>query len=206
MNTLVAPLLTLLLMTSGLSGPTPVPASPSTGAWPLDPAPRVVSRFDPPLSRYAPGHRGVDLAGTSGQRVRSAAAGRVTFAGSLAGRGVVVVSHGTTRTTYEPVRPKVEVGAVVSAGEVLGTLQSFASHCAPAACLHWGLLEGETYLDPLTLVGGGPVRLLPLYGPTGPVDVSPGPVSTRPGGTSTWSPVLRRAGAPAGRPGAAGRW
>ena len=37
----------------------------------------------------------------------------------------------------------------------------------PAACLHWGLIEGDgdarTYLDPLSLVGGGPVRLLPLW-------------------------------------------
>jgi hypothetical protein len=36
-------------------------------------------------------------------------------------------------------------------------------HCFPATCLHWGLIVGETYVDPLTLVGGGPVRLLPLW-------------------------------------------
>ena len=38
-----------------------------------------------------------------------------------------------------------------------------ARHCLPRACLHWGWLRGETYLDPLRLVGGGPVRLLPLW-------------------------------------------
>ncbi len=41
------------------------------------------------------------------------------------------------------------------------------SHCFPAACLHWGLIRGtgdtQEYLDPLTLVGSGPVRLLPLW-------------------------------------------
>ena len=38
------------------------------------------------------------------------------------------------------------------------------SHCFPRACLHWGWIEGATtYLDPLRLVGAGPVRLLPLW-------------------------------------------
>jgi murein DD-endopeptidase MepM/ murein hydrolase activator NlpD len=138
--------------------------TPSTGVWPLEPRPEVVSGFDPPLSTYGSGHRGVDLAGTVGQEVRAAAGGRVTYAGSLAGRGVVVVTHGTTRTTYEPVEAGVERGSIVTAGAVIGTLQTFGSHCAPQVCLHWGLLEGETYLDPLTLVGAGPVRLLPILG------------------------------------------
>ncbi len=117
------------------------------------------------MSRYAAGHRGVDLAGAPGQRVFAAEAGRVTYAGLLAGRGVVVVSHGSTRTTYEPVHARVHVGATVRAGDVLGTLERFGSHCAPASCLHWGLIRGDTYLDPLTLLGAGPVRLLPLFPP-----------------------------------------
>ena len=131
--------------------------------WPLDPRPEVVEGFAPPAERWGPGHRGVDLSGTPGQRVRAARAGTVTFAGGLAGRGVVVVDHGATRTTYEPVRAAVGVGDRVSAGSMIGTLETFGSHCWPASCLHWGLREGEEYLDPLTLVGGGPVRLLPLY-------------------------------------------
>lgn len=133
------------------------------GDWPLRPEPDVVARFDPPTSPYGPGHRGVDLLGHSGQPVRAALAGTVTFAGMLAGRGVVVVSHGDTRTTYEPVTARVSVGDAVGAGAVVGTLQPFASHCAPRVCLHWGWLRGDTYLDPLRLVGGEPVRLLPLW-------------------------------------------
>jgi murein DD-endopeptidase MepM/ murein hydrolase activator NlpD len=80
----------------------------------------------------------------------------------LAGRGVVVVDHGGVRTTYEPVSASVQVGDVVTRGDVIGTLQRGSSHCFPSACLHWGLRRGGTYLDPLTLVGAGPVRLLPL--------------------------------------------
>lgn len=135
-----------------------------TGVWPLVPQPVVVAGFDPPLFTYGAGHRGVDLAGSPGQTVRAAAAGRVTFAGSIAGRGVVVVSHGATRTTYEPVHASVKVGTVVAAGDRIGTLQDAGSHCWPDICLHWGLIEGDVYLDPLTLVGAGPVRLLPLFG------------------------------------------
>ena len=59
----------------------------------------------------------------------------------------------------------VAVGDVVPAGAMIGRLQVFGSHCFPRSCLHWGLIEGrEHYLDPLTLVGAGPVRLLPLDG------------------------------------------
>jgi murein DD-endopeptidase MepM/ murein hydrolase activator NlpD len=148
---------------SGALGTSPrlTPGS-STSVWPLSPRPAVVAGFDPPASAYGSGHRGVDLAGAPRQPVRAAAAGRVTYAGSLAGRGVVVVSHGPTRTTYEPVRATVRVGDRVDAGTVLGRLQASGSHCSPVACLHWGLIEGSTYLDPLTLVDAGPVRLLPL--------------------------------------------
>jgi murein DD-endopeptidase MepM/ murein hydrolase activator NlpD len=132
------------------------------GVWPLDPRPEVVQRFDPPAHRWEAGHRGVDLAGHLGQPVHAALGGQVTFAGRLAGRGIVVVSHGATRTTYEPVAASVSAGDRVRAGDVIGSLQLFSSHCFPAVCLHWGLIEGrEHYLDPLALVGAGPVRLFP---------------------------------------------
>lgn len=157
------------------------------GGWPLDPVPEVVAGFDPPDTPYGSGHRGVDLAGRVGQQVHTALAGRITFAGSLAGRGVVVVDHGQTRTTYEPVVASVAVGDTVAAGDRLGTLQLGLSHCFPRACLHWGWLEGETYLDPLRLVGAGPVRLLPLWRDE--------PVSTGPSAPvlpyAAWQPLLR---------------
>ena len=135
------------------------------GVWPLQPAPAVVAGFAPPPSRYGAGHRGVDLAARAGQPVHAAVGGRITFAGSLAGRGVVVVAHGRTRTTYEPVRASVAVGETVAAGDRLGSVEATGGHCLPSVCLHWGLLEDDTYLDPLTLVGAGPVRLLPLEAP-----------------------------------------
>jgi murein DD-endopeptidase MepM/ murein hydrolase activator NlpD len=144
---------------------TPGRPAPASGVWPLEPRPEVGRRFDPPAEPWAAGHRGVDLRGHVGQPVRAAQAGVVRFVGRIAGRGIVVVDHGGTRTTYEPVHASVAVGEQVAAGTVLGSLELFGSHCFPAACLHWGLIQGaSTYLDPLTLVGAGPVRLLPLRG------------------------------------------
>lgn len=152
-----------------LLGPSPaasVPEEPE-GVWPLDPQPELVRGFEPPPHPYAAGHRGADLAGSPGQVVRAALPGTVGFAGSIGGKPVVTVLHGGRRTTYEPVAAAVERGQAVAAGEVLGRLVLTDSHCFPAACLHWGLIAGdgadEAYLDPLTLVGGGPVRLLPLW-------------------------------------------
>lgn len=174
------------------------------GVWPLDPRPEVVARFDPPDVVWGAGHRGVDLAGRSGQPVRTALPGRVAFAGRIAGRGVVVVGHGETRTTYEPVVAVVHVGDVLVGGAVIGTLEVVGSHCFPRACLHWGWIRGETYLDPLLLVGGGPVRLLPLWRDGPPArSAPPAPPGVRPGATR---PVLTPAGALAGRRDVVGRW
>lgn len=142
------------------------PAAPSAGwHWPLRPAPdRVVRDFDPPAQPWLPGNRGVDLAGEPGEAVRAAGAGVVTFAGVIAHVGVVSVTTGALRTTYEPLHVLVHRGQSVATGAVLGTLTLAGSHCLPAACLHWGLLRGVAYLDPLALLGLEVVRLLPFDG------------------------------------------
>ena len=129
--------------------------------FPIAESASVVRGFDPPLRRWSAGHRGVDLAAPVGTTVRAAGAGVVTYAGLLAGRGVVAVSHGELRTTYEPVTATVSVGEQVDPGDPIGALSAAGGHCLPSVCLHWGLLRGKSYLDPLRLLGGG-VRLLPL--------------------------------------------
>jgi len=187
---LLAVLVPLCLLASA---PAPASAEPDpVGVWPLMPVPAVVADFDPPEDPYGPGHRGVDLAGAVGQPVRVALAGTVTYAGRLAGRGVVVVSHGETRTTYEPVAASVEVGTTVSAGQRLGSLELAGTHCLPRACLHWGWLRGDLYLDPLDLVGEGPVRLLPLAGlPTAARSWAPMGWAPPPLPYAGWLPLLR---------------
>jgi murein DD-endopeptidase MepM/ murein hydrolase activator NlpD len=120
----------------------------------------VVRGFDPPDQPWLSGHRGVDLLGAVGTEVVAARAGRVVFAGTVAGRGVVVVSHGELRTTYLPVQPLVPVGTQVEAGQTIGRLQAGHS-CPGGTCVHWGLKRGEEYLDPLSLLDEGQLRLLP---------------------------------------------
>lgn len=158
------------------------------GRWPLDPEPDVVRGFEAPPSPYASGHRGVDLAGLPGQAVRAALDGTVGFVGSIGGKPVVTVLHGGRRTTYEPVVAVVSRGQQVAAGDVLGRLTVTDSHCFPASCLHWGLIDGvgddQVYLDPLSLVGGGPVRLLPLWREE--------PAELRLPSVPRWTPPLER--------------
>ncbi|HET7173933.1 MAG TPA: M23 family metallopeptidase [Nocardioidaceae bacterium] len=173
--TTVALLWLLVLSATAVGAAAADDPAPRTWGWPLSPKPAVLSRFDLPASPWGPGHRGVDLLGRPRQPVLAVAAGRVTFAGMLAGRGVVVVSHGALRSTYEPVLASVTVGARVDAGERIGVLATTGSHCSPRACLHLGVLRGRKYVDPLTLLGGGPIRLKPLAGTGAPPSAEPGP-------------------------------
>lgn len=166
----------LAVVVAGLvAGPahasTALMAGPSTAVAPQQPwvAPlagtlRVDRIFAPPATAFGAGHRGVDLRGTTGQPVLAAGGGRVSYAGLLAGRGVVTVVHPAgLKTTYEPVTASVRVGQVVRKGEAIGVLAS--GHCRDGGtCLHWGLLRGSDYLDPLSLLGTTAVRLLQLDG------------------------------------------
>lgn len=156
-----------LLAAAPLAGAAPpVPALHADGdggGWTRPVPGDVVHPFDPPAEEWAAGHRGVDLAAATGERVRSPATGTVSFAGQVAGKPVVVVEHpGGLRSTFEPVTAVARRGDAVAAGGVVGTLAAVPGHCAPAGCLHWGVLRGELYLDPLALLGEAPpVVLLP---------------------------------------------
>lgn len=148
MTTLLLSLL-LTLVQAAVPGVRPLPAPLSVARW-----------WDPPQTPYAAGHRGVDLSAPVGAELRAVAAGRVHHAGPVAGRGVLSIAlPNGLRTTYEPVRPLVSEGEHVAAGQVVAVLTE-GSHC-PAPCLHWGLLAGETYLNPLALLPRPTPRLLP---------------------------------------------
>ncbi|WP_419217476.1 M23 family metallopeptidase [Gordonia sp. CPCC 205333] len=142
-------------------------AAPHRYNWPLSGQPRVVTPYDPPVQRWQPGHRGVDLAAPIGSPVLAAGSGTVHFAGDVGGKPVVSIRHADgILTTYEPVESSVSVGQSVARGQTIGALVSGHSGCPTTACLHWGARRGSgaaaAYLNPLSLVGAARVRLKPF--------------------------------------------
>lgn len=153
---------------AGVEAPAPPgpPADDRGGRWrwPTAAPHRVLRPFSPPASPWGPGHRGVDLAVRPGTLVLATGAGRVAFAGTVAGTGVIVISHGPLRTSHLPVRASLRRGQRVTAGQVIGVVTHMPAHCGPVPCLHWGLRDGTGYRDPLGLPGlRSPVRLLPIW-------------------------------------------
>lgn len=111
---------------------------------PVDEA--VSDGWRPPVHAYASGNRGVDFATEPGSIVKASGAGTVSFAGQVGGTNYVVVEHGDgLRTTYGNLeRIDVSVSAEVEPGQPLG---------AAAGEVHFGLRQGDRYLDPNLLFG-----------------------------------------------------
>lgn len=119
----------------------------------------VVDPFREPSCPWCAGNRGLELAPAPGTAVGASAAGKVSFAGVVAGVRYVVIEHGGGfRTTYGRLATSaVTPGRLVSAGEPIGT---------SSARLFFGLRHGERYLDPapaLATVRARP-QLVPLDG------------------------------------------
>ena len=127
---------------------------------------RVTDGFRSPVCPYCAGNRGLEIDTTPGQTVVAAAAGRVSFAGSVAGTRYVAVEHGGGyRTTYGGLASiTVTTGTRVDAGGALGT---------SAAHTFFGLRQGDVYLDPYPHLG-----VVVIAPHLVPLDGSPG----RPGG------------------------
>ena len=152
---------------SSSSAAAPAAADPDpVGVWPLAPDARRSCRFRPagrPLGRRATAAS--TCAGAVGQPVRAALPGQVAFAGDRWPAGASWWSTTATpgrRTNRSP--PPSTVGDRVAAGDADRGARAAgsATACPGPACTGAGC-AGETYLDPLGLVGGGPVRLLPLW-------------------------------------------
>lgn len=151
---------------------TPVSAEPNEVVPPLEPM-TVIRPFEPPPSPWLAGHRGVDLLASTGQVVRTPVAAVVSFTGVIAGRPVLVLALDSgLRTTFEPVRASVVVGESVDPGDSVGRVAAPTGHCGVISCVHWGLLEGPSYLDPLKLLYPAP-RLLPVSGFAGQMTQRP---------------------------------
>ena len=106
----------------------------------------VVDPFREPACPWCPGNRGLTYDVAAGTLVRAAAAGTVTFSGPVAGTFYLVVEHADgLRATYGQLAGShLAAGDVVVAGATVG--QS-------AGGLHFGLREGDRYIDPAQFLG-----------------------------------------------------
>jgi murein DD-endopeptidase MepM/ murein hydrolase activator NlpD len=160
-TTLVRGLLTLLVIT-GAPGIAPAAA----GAAPAALRPvlgRVVAGFRPPLTRYGPGHLGVDFAAPPGVAVRAVEAGTVVFAGPVGvTRHVVVRDARGRRVSYSFLASiRVRTGERVRRAEAIGTTGGKGPHHG-GGVVHIGLRIGDAYVDPMQLFGDpadGPIRV-----------------------------------------------
>ena len=129
----------------------------------------VARPFEPPQTRFGPGHVGVDLRALPGTPVRAAGSGVVVFAGPVAGTLHVVVRHANGwRTSYSflmSVRRR--RGRTVDAGEVLGTTGGRGVH-HDGSVLHFGLRIGDQYVDPMRLFGEVDLAALVHLAPVAP--------------------------------------
>src|SRR5215211_5801294 len=116
----------------------------------------VVRGFDARAGPYGPGHRGIDISAPVGATVRAPAAGRIGFAGPVAGTTWVslVVAPGV-RVTLGPMLDPVTAGRVpsraplgrVGPGHEAGQTEGAGSGLG--ATLHLSVRDGGVHVDPL---------------------------------------------------------
>lgn len=143
--------LTLVVLLSTIAG-----TAAAGGCWlPPVEAP-VVDPFRLPACSWCTGNRGLEYGTPTGTVVHAVASGEVTFSGTVAGERYVVVRHADgRRSTYGGLASAtLRVGDAVAARAVVGIT---------AAHLHFGLRDGDTYVDPAPFLGRlvGRPRLVP---------------------------------------------
>ena len=133
----------------------------------------VLAAFIPPDMPWSAAHRGIDLAAPSTE-VLAPGSGEVTFVGVVVDRQVISIRHNNGLiSSLEPVESTLNVGDVVSQGQVIGKLSAGSSHC-DTQCVHWGVrkpdawhigsTQRDLYIDPAFLLGWNePSVLWPVH-------------------------------------------
>ena len=166
-GSLATSLLSLFVVVNAVAQPSVVVAAP---CWQPPVSAPIADPFRAPACRWCPGNRGIEYRTRPGTPVRAVAAGRVSFAGSVAGERYVVVRHADgRRATYGKLESvEVAAGDAVVARSIVGVA---------SRSTHFGLRRGDTYVDPTPYLGR-PVTVARLI----PVDGSP----AAPAGPTRW--------------------
>ena len=151
------------------------PATAGAWSWPADGA--VLRPFNMGSDPYAGGqHRGIDIGGDTGSTVRAAAAGKVSFVGTVPGSGLVVsvaTADGYSVTLTHLGSASVTKGAPVEEGAPVGTIAAGSRGTAAVMprstrpYVHLGIrvtAAPNGYLDPLRFLPprpGAPVARSP---------------------------------------------
>ena len=149
--------------------------SPSLGSQQQIESPVVgsalINSYRQSETEYSAGHRGVDYEVKLGQGVFAPADGRVHFVGKVIDRQLISLAHdGELLSAFEPVCSQLNLGDVVSKGDLIGEIcaadESYQPHCEDMFCLHFSIRKNGEYLSPLWFTGElSQSRLLPWIDP-----------------------------------------
>jgi hypothetical protein len=160
-------------------------ASPAWAQWTWPLRGEVITRYSNGDDPYASGrHRGIDIAGETGQPVAAAAAGTVRFAGTVGSSGLTVsvrTVDGFDTSYLHLSSVSVREGQSVAAGERLGAVGTSGTRSVERPHLHFGVREvgsRHAYRDPLTLL---PAAAMPPQVPVPGPAPAPAPVAPAPG-------------------------
>jgi hypothetical protein len=177
-------------------------APPAWAAWVWPLHGEVITPYSNRDDPYAGGqHRGIDIAGETGQPVVAATSGSVRFAGTAGSSGVTVsirTLDGFDTSYLHLSSASVREGQSVQAGERIGAVGTSGTRSVDRPHLHFGVRDAgsrHAYRDPLAfLPAAPPAPENPLAAPApepapAPFAPAPAPVAVRNG---------RRAPAPRG--------
>lgn len=123
------------------------------GAWvsPTDSNVILTQKFRPPKN---PRHRGIDLAGKTGQPIYATRSGKIVYAGQkFRGYGkMILLEHDSTWTSLYShlTRYKVRSGEQVRQGQIIGYMGRTGR--ASGVHLHFEIYKNKVPQDPLSLV------------------------------------------------------
>lgn len=113
---------------------------------------KIMNRFDQPNTRYASGHRGVDLKAEFGETVFSPVSGQVSFSGNVGKRKLISITVEHLEIELEPVCSELKAGEMTAVEEPIGVVcfdSGYQWHCDDPPCIHLGVSGAYGYLNPI---------------------------------------------------------